>query len=130
MSGTLVVMADGSRKAIEDVEVGDRVLATDPKTSKTAPRRVTATHLSYDSKRPVTMTVDTDSKHGDDTGTVVPTGNHPSWADNQGRWIPAGNLNPAMTSAPPTAQQAAIIDTATSRGVLTVHNLTIAGTHT
>ncbi|MET9966710.1 RHS repeat-associated core domain-containing protein, partial [Streptomyces sp. NPDC006356] len=33
--GTEVLMADGSTKPIEDVEIGDRILATDPRTGKT-----------------------------------------------------------------------------------------------
>ena len=33
--GTLVLMADGSTKPIEDVETGDKVLATDPETGET-----------------------------------------------------------------------------------------------
>ncbi|MFE7751400.1 Hint domain-containing homing endonuclease [Streptomyces sp. NPDC057428] len=30
--GTRVLMADGTSKAIEDVDIGDEVLATDPET--------------------------------------------------------------------------------------------------
>ncbi|MCP4308037.1 MAG: hypothetical protein GY788_24825, partial [bacterium] len=38
---TLVLMADGSRKPIEDIEVGDKVLATDPEAGQTIAREVT-----------------------------------------------------------------------------------------
>ncbi|GHC74509.1 hypothetical protein GCM10007079_08820 [Nocardiopsis terrae] len=41
--GTGVVMADGSTKAIEAVEVGDAVLATDPETGEQGARTVAAT---------------------------------------------------------------------------------------
>lgn len=39
---TPVLMADGTRKPIKDVEVGDTILATDPETGDTGPRKVTA----------------------------------------------------------------------------------------
>lgn len=41
--GTKVVMADGSSKPIEEVELGDYVLATDPETGQTVSRKVVAT---------------------------------------------------------------------------------------
>lgn len=36
-------MADGSRTPIEEVDVGDRVMATDPDTGQTVPKKVVAT---------------------------------------------------------------------------------------
>ncbi|WP_007026266.1 hypothetical protein [Saccharomonospora iraqiensis] len=41
--GTRVLMADGSTKPIADVEVGEKVWATDPETGEEGPRTVTAT---------------------------------------------------------------------------------------
>src|SRR5690606_20820720 len=41
--GTLVLLADGSTKPIEEVELGDRVLATDPDTGESEPQKVVAT---------------------------------------------------------------------------------------
>jgi hypothetical protein len=38
---TLVLMADGTKKPIEDIEVGDRVVATDPETGERVTRKVT-----------------------------------------------------------------------------------------
>ncbi|WP_243708330.1 hypothetical protein [Actinomadura sp. GC306] len=40
VSGTAVLMADGTRKPIDKLKVGDNVLATDPDTGKTAPQTV------------------------------------------------------------------------------------------
>lgn len=37
--GTLVLLAGGTRKPIEKVQVGDRVLATDPESGETRPAR-------------------------------------------------------------------------------------------
>ncbi|MEV6419272.1 RICIN domain-containing protein [Streptomyces sp. NPDC051662] len=54
--GTQVLMADGSRKAIRDVHVGETVLATDPRSGQSAAQPVTAT-FSHDTTRLVDITV-------------------------------------------------------------------------
>lgn len=46
---TLVLMADGSKKLIEDIEVGDRVVATDPETGERVTRNVTCVWVHDDS---------------------------------------------------------------------------------
>src|SRR5690606_7255829 len=57
--GTLVLMADGSRKPIEEIKVGDKVLATDPKTGETKAKTVTATILGDGAKDLVKVTIRT-----------------------------------------------------------------------
>ncbi|NEA63819.1 virulence factor [Streptomyces sp. SID12488] len=54
--GTQVLMADGSRKAIRDVRVGETVLATDSQSGQSAAQPVTAT-FSHDTTRLVDITV-------------------------------------------------------------------------
>ncbi|MEU0335018.1 ricin-type beta-trefoil lectin domain protein [Streptomyces sp. NPDC006193] len=54
--GTPVLMADGSRKAIRDVRLGDLVRATDPQTGRPSARRVTDT-MRHDTRRLVDITV-------------------------------------------------------------------------
>jgi hypothetical protein len=48
---TLVLMADGTKKPIGEIEVGDKVVATDPVTGKTSVRTITKlwTHIDDDS---------------------------------------------------------------------------------
>ncbi|WP_229888343.1 RICIN domain-containing protein [Streptomyces nitrosporeus] len=53
---TRVLMADGSRKEIRDVRVGETVLATDPRSGLSAARPVTAA-FSHDATRLVDITV-------------------------------------------------------------------------
>jgi hypothetical protein len=67
--GTEVVMADGSRKPIEQVEEGDEVLATDPTTGKTSKQKVTDTIEGKGEKHLVKLTVDTDGDKGEATDT-------------------------------------------------------------
>lgn len=52
-------MADGSTKRIEDVEVGDLVLATDPETGEAGGRMVLALIIGQGDKDLVEVTVDT-----------------------------------------------------------------------
>jgi RHS repeat-associated protein len=72
---TLVLMGDGSRKPIEDVEVGDTVLATDPETREAGPRTVLALHINQDTDL-TDLTVR--DKNGDTT-VVHTTDEHPFW---------------------------------------------------
>jgi hypothetical protein len=47
-AGTLVLMADGTTKAIEDIRIGDEVAAPEPHTGTTTDQPVTAFHLNQD----------------------------------------------------------------------------------
>jgi hypothetical protein len=91
---TRVVMVDGSTKRIEDVQVGDLVLATDPKTGEAGGRMVLALIIGQGDKDLVEVTVDTDGEAGDDTGTVIATDGHPFWVENLGAWVDAKDLQP------------------------------------
>uniref|UniRef100_UPI0035AB9FBA polymorphic toxin-type HINT domain-containing protein n=1 Tax=Streptomyces geysiriensis TaxID=68207 RepID=UPI0035AB9FBA len=78
-------MADGSTKDIEDVQVGDKVLATDPKTGKTTVQTVTAEIKGKGAKRLVRVTIDTDGDEGDKTASVIATDGHPFWVETLGQ---------------------------------------------
>ncbi len=79
---TAVVMADGSLKAIADVEVGDYVLAEDPETGERGPRRVT--HLWEHDDTLVDLEVDGD--------LVTTTEDHPFWNATDREWQQARDL--------------------------------------
>nr|MDT0658578.1 polymorphic toxin-type HINT domain-containing protein [Micromonospora sp. DSM 115978] len=87
---TPVLMADGSSRPIEDVNVGDRVIATDPQTGVTAAKPVTQLHRNTD--RELTDLTVTD--HDGDTSTLSTTPNHPFWNETQQTWTDAGDLTP------------------------------------
>ncbi|RAY14232.1 sugar-binding protein [Actinomadura craniellae] len=130
--GTVVLMADGSRKPIEDVKVGDKVVATDPQTGKTGVHAVSAIITGVGQKTLIDIFVYTDSGRGDQTGLVIATDEHAFWvAGGIKRWVKAADLEPGMwlrTSLGARVQVAATH----ARTVLfqRVHNLTIAGVHT
>ncbi|MEU7342471.1 polymorphic toxin-type HINT domain-containing protein [Streptomyces bacillaris] len=128
--GTEVALADGTTKPIEDVEIGDEVLATDPKTGETRAEKVTAEIRGDGTKNLVKVTIDTDGDRGTDTAEITATDGHPFWVPELGRWIDATDLAPGQwlrTSAGTHVQITAIkrwTETAT------VHNLTVADLHT
>ncbi|MFG2810327.1 polymorphic toxin-type HINT domain-containing protein [Streptomyces sp. DT199] len=89
---TPVLTADGTRKPIKDVNVGDAVLATDPETGETGPRKVTALIQGSGDKRLVDITLDTDGLTGPSTGKITATDGHPFWVPALHRWVEANDL--------------------------------------
>ncbi len=81
--GTYVLMADGTRKRIDEVEVGDMVVATDPETGETKAREVVAT-LPHEDQL-VTL--------GTDVGQIVTTEDHRYWNVTDGEWQEAQDLD-------------------------------------
>ncbi|MEV4675608.1 MULTISPECIES: polymorphic toxin-type HINT domain-containing protein [Actinomadura] len=130
MPGTAVLMADGSTKPIDKIKVGDKVLATDPTTGKTAPQPVLATISRTGAKHLVRLTVDTDGDHGDKTGTLVATDNHPFWVPAAGKWIDAGKLKPGTWLRTSAGTHVQLTATKTWTQHQRVHNLTVAIDHT
>ncbi|WP_304598590.1 RHS repeat-associated core domain-containing protein [Nocardiopsis sp. FIRDI 009] len=148
--GTGVLMADGSTKPIEEVEVGDRVLATDPEAGEQGTRTVAATIVGQGAKTLVEITVDPTTEReappegesaGSDSASEVPgpvavgevviaTEGHPFWVPELNAWVEAIDLAPGMwlqTSAG-TWVQVSAVEVATQPA--TVHNLTVADLHT
>ena len=78
VAGTIVATIYGG-KAIEDVEVGDKVLASDPETGETAYKEVLKTY-TYVKDTLVYVTVDGE--------TIETTKEHPFWVEGQG-WTKA-----------------------------------------
>ena len=119
-------MADGTCKPIEEVAVGDEVLATDPQTGETRAEPVTALMTSKGDKHLVQISIDT----GDAGGTVIATDHHPFWIPELRRWLHASDLAPGMwlrTSAGTHVQIKAIKKWT---AVQQVHNMTVSDLHT
>ncbi|MER7541243.1 polymorphic toxin-type HINT domain-containing protein [Streptomyces sp. NPDC097704] len=85
---TEVLMADGTRKKIEDVEIGDTVVTTDVETGKNAEKKVLETIQTEDDKDFTEITVAT----GETLSSIVATDTHPFWIPALKEWIPAGSL--------------------------------------
>ncbi|MEU9744287.1 RHS repeat-associated core domain-containing protein [Streptomyces niveus] len=122
---TPVLLADGTRKPIKDIQVGDQVLATDPETGESGPRPVTALIKGAGDKQLVDITLDTG-----ETSTLTATDGHPFWVPALGRWIEADELTAGQwlqTSSGTWVQISAVTHRAEST---TVYNLTVDDIHT
>ncbi len=82
--GTEVLLADGTTKPIEDIEIGDWVWAHEPETGETCARQVVDTIVGDGEKQLVDIKVLRD--------TVTATDGHPFWVTNDGAWIGAEDL--------------------------------------
>lgn len=129
--GTLVLMADGTTKPIEEVRTGDEVLATDPETGRTTSETVTAEIKGNGVKHLVGLTVDTDGEAGTATDTITATDGHPFWVPELDAWVDAGDLRNGqwLRTSAGTVVQITAVDHWTSRAA-TVHNLTVSDSHT
>jgi hypothetical protein len=125
-ASTLVLMGDGSRKPIEDVEVGDTVLATDPETREAGPRTVLALHVNQDTDL-TDLTVR--DKNGDTT-VVHTTDEHPFWNNTDQTWTDADTLEPGDELRSTTGPGPTVAQVITFTGATTMYNLTVADIHT
>ncbi|MEU8338741.1 polymorphic toxin-type HINT domain-containing protein, partial [Micromonospora tulbaghiae] len=128
--GTLVVMADGSRKPIEDVKTGDMVLVTDPVTGKTTIKPVVATIIGQGSKNLVEVTIDPDGDSGDATERVVATDNHPFWVAGLDEWVGAADLRAGQWLRTSAGTHVQISATRQWTEPARVYNLTVDDIHT
>ncbi|WP_160150190.1 SpvB/TcaC N-terminal domain-containing protein [Nonomuraea solani] len=124
---TGVLMADGGSKPIEEIEIGDEVLATDPASGRTEPRLVTDVITGDGAKNLVKVTVDVDGEQGGKTAGITATDGHPFWVASLGGWVDAGDLKPGMwlrTSAGTYVQVEAVSAWSAPQRV---HSLTVDG---
>lgn len=148
VAGTPVVMADGSRKPIEQVTVGEEVLAHNPATGSEEPRVVVEALVHEE--------VGTWRVSTSDGGSVTTTATHPFLVEDGG-WVTARDLRPGdrlhratpgaggtpeRRGTPGAAAPNGALDVAASDGApvtvvsvvptgqeATVHNLHVAGLH-
>ncbi|MFI9461597.1 polymorphic toxin-type HINT domain-containing protein [Streptomyces xiamenensis] len=126
VEGTLVLMADGTSKPIEEVEVGDEVLATDPETGESSTRTVTAELDSLGEKVLASLIIESAEREF----PLVATGGHPFWVSNLNEWIDAGDLERGALLATASADVVEVVDAWSEKTYARVYNLTIEGVHT
>ena len=125
VAGTLVRMADGSLRPIEDLQPGDLILAGDPETGEASPEPVITPLVSTGDKRLIALRFDGDVQ------AVVATDNHPYWVQDRG-WVAAGDLLVGDTTVASDGSERVLVQIG-DLGVFanqTVHNLHVAGQHT
>ncbi|MFC7732187.1 polymorphic toxin-type HINT domain-containing protein [Actinomadura keratinilytica] len=130
LPGTPVLMADGTRKPIERVRVGDMVWASDPVTGRSGPRRVAARIVGDGPKDLVDLTVDLDGSLGGPTARVTATANHPFWVTGVDDYIDADHLAFGDVLGTAGGGRATVVDSSHRRRHATVYNLTVEDLHT
>ncbi|MFC7732212.1 polymorphic toxin-type HINT domain-containing protein [Actinomadura keratinilytica] len=128
--GTPVLMADGTRKPIERVRVGDLVWAADPQTGRMEPRRVTDRIVGTGDKSLVDLTVAAGGSFGGPTARLTATANHPFWVADSQDWIDAGRLVFGDMLVTPDGRRAMVVGKRLRRQRQQVFNLTVDGLHT
>lgn len=123
---TEVLMADGSRKAISEVEVGDRVLATDPVTGESAVRTVTVLHRHTDTDLAEVTVVDADG----DVSVLHTTQHHPFWNLTDQAWEDAGQLGRGDRLRSNAGQLVTVVSVRSFTGVQWMYDLTVDDLHT
>jgi hypothetical protein len=125
--GTLVLLADHSTRPIEQVTPGTPVLTTDPATDRTTTEPVLADVTGTGPKQLDQLTI----SDGEQSATLTATAGHPFWDPSRKAWVIAGSLRPGETLAGlPGSGPVHVTGNRAYQAPLTVHNLTIAHTHT
>ena len=142
-------MADGTYKPIEEIQIGDRVWASDPETGEEGARTVLATILGEGVKTLVEITVDTTTQIDADTldegdlpegpsrpgptvlgDAIIATDGHPFWVPLLGEWVDAIDLVPGMWFLSSEGTLVQITGTRTWTEPERVYNLTVQDLHT
>jgi RHS repeat-associated protein len=123
---TPILMADGTTKAIKDVKIGDKVLATNPVTGTTRPEPVTDIITSSGNKDMIRVTVKTAAG----TGAVLATDEHPFWNATTKTWTDAEDLRPGAALRTHRGAMRTVHATRHLPRNQTVRNLTVANLHT
>lgn len=125
-AGTRVLMGDRTTRPIEQIKIGDQVLAADPETGESGPRRVDATIHTPDDRDFTSITLD----EADGDGSLTATGHHPFWAGSDGKWKNAADLTPEDSLRTPDGGTARINAVRHWTGLASAYNLTVNDLHT
>ncbi|MCX4630665.1 polymorphic toxin-type HINT domain-containing protein [Streptomyces sp. NBC_01443] len=126
LAGTQVVMDDGSTKNIESIELGDYVLATDPRSGETGKRRVSHLIVTNDDKHFNKLEIAT----SDGIEELIATHEHPFWSPSENSWIKAADLKPGMSLHTGSGDVVNVVGNSSFSRHTTTYNLTIDDFHT
>ena len=119
---TQVLMADGSTKRIDEVKVGDLVLATDPESGETGLREVVATIIGEGVKHLVEIQTS--------DGKIIATDGHPFWLPDHKRWADAKELSVGSVLQTSVGTLVRVTEIAKRIAIERVRNLTVDDIHT
>ncbi|MEU6964998.1 RHS repeat-associated core domain-containing protein [Streptomyces chrestomyceticus] len=125
LPGTEVLLSDGTRKNIEDVEVGDEVSVADPETGETASRPVVGVISTEGDKNFTSIEVTSSGLKN----SIIATDTHPFWSETDRRWIRAGDLQAGTQLRTPQGHSAQVTAVRRFQQQQRTHDLTIRGIH-
>lgn len=123
---TLVLMADGSAKRIDEVKVGDKVANSDPESDNTEQHEVTAVHITDADKDYVDLTILT----ADGVETINTTTHHPFYSATASDWVDAADLKPGDQLNTPGNGRVTVGWVRQYQGKVRTYNLSVANVHT
>ncbi|MGE7383891.1 polymorphic toxin-type HINT domain-containing protein [Streptomyces sp. NPDC004126] len=124
---TRVLMGDGTTTIpIQQIKTGDTILATDPGTGTTGPRRVDATIHTPDDVDFTSITL----RQNNGQSTLTATDHHPFWAENRKRWTDAADLNTGDALRTPDGTTVEVDKVAHWKQLQAAYNLTVNDVHT
>jgi RHS repeat-associated protein len=152
-AGTQVAMADGTTKNIQDIHVGDIVMATDPQTGVSQPEPVlrliitttdhdftqltlaTTGHAAHappassDKNKP-TVSIAVAKSKSTTTAALVTTWHHPFWNATTHQWTNASQLTPGTRLLQADSSTATVATARNYHATATTYDLTIGDLHT
>ncbi|MFJ5933321.1 RHS repeat-associated core domain-containing protein [Streptomyces sp. NPDC093071] len=126
LPGTKVLLADGSTKKIEDIRIGDIVLATDPDTGETRAEKVLNVIVTEDDKDFTELTVKTKTGQA----KIVATDTHPFWSVDLKKWIDAGKITRGIDLRTPKNGNAEVLSVRHFTEQQQTYDLTVDRIHT
>ncbi|MFB9366486.1 RHS repeat-associated core domain-containing protein [Kitasatospora albolonga] len=125
-AGTKVLLADGTTRDINEVRVGDTVVATDPLTDETRPEEILAVIVTPDDKDFTDLTIQTSAgvEH------LTSTQKHPFWNETTQQWTDAAKLRTGNHLRMPDGTPATITSVRSYTSLSVAYNLTVADLHT
>ncbi|MFE4858567.1 HYD1 signature containing ADP-ribosyltransferase family protein [Streptomyces sp. NPDC056670] len=129
-TGTRVLMADGTTKAMEDLHVGDKVMATDPQAGETRPETVTATITTPDDKDFTDLTLTSEANPRGPPAKITSTHHHPYWSETRHQWVDAGELQLGEHLRRPDGTLLTVQTVRNYQYAVVTHNLTVDQFHT
>ncbi|MEV5156393.1 polymorphic toxin-type HINT domain-containing protein [Streptomyces werraensis] len=126
LAGTPILMADGTEKRIDDIDLGDKVLATDPESGEQGPREVTSLIVTQDDKHFNELSIATE----EGIETLTATHEHPFWSPSENDWIEARDLKRGTTLLTDDGQTVIVTGNRSYSKSATTYNLTVDDLHT
>ncbi|WP_333762081.1 polymorphic toxin-type HINT domain-containing protein [Streptomyces sp. IBSBF 2390] len=128
-AGTRVLMGDGTTTLpIEEITVGDSVLAGDPQAGSTGARQVEDTIYTPEDEDFTGVSLAGDADDGPPALTA--TDHHPFWVENRGQWTDARDLNSGDTLRAPDGTGVRIDKVTHWKEPQGAYNLTVNDLHT